>query len=727
MNPKPTRSRLRRLLTSAPLLGLLAWGGGLVGIWYLVQSNQQSPGVLIMAATGWTLLFGLIVRDTVSNLFGPVFVYEITRLGRRRLTFILRILYVVCILLLLGMMYASWLESLRYSYGPQGRIYQNTSNIQPESMARFAYQFFLVFVMFQYGVAAFLTPAYVAGTIADEKERKTLEFLLATDLQPREIIFGKVAARVTNLIMYVLAGLPIIAFLQLFGGIEPDLVLATSAATIITILGFAGISIYFSTIMRKPRDAIVMSYMTIGFYLIVSIAAALGTLGLQTGLSRGGISPMLNIGGQLIDMTFVTDRLHDVAEWFAAGNVGWSLARMRIAAGIGGTPFTPAVINTELMRFTLFWGSVTVLTIGTAIWRLRPIALRQGSGGNKVTRKAMRLAKDRPAIGDNPVSWKEVLVERGSVGSGIIGLFISVATTGAVIGSAVFITYLAFVFPYIKNQSIDLNDRWDEYVEAMNAWVRGVTGCLATLCLLGVAIRASTSISGERDKDTWLSLISTPLSSHEILVGKWLGAVLSVRKLYRAMILVWAAGLSIGAVDPIMLLPTILYLVIAVSTFAWMGLYWSVVSRTSLIAVIRAFMAAVFMAGGFWLLLTCCAVPLSLMQVGLYGDRSFEMNLTQIGMGITPGFSIGWLPLHQFDDLEPFQQTHYRAEGTIGPWAILLGMIVWAGLCWLFYSMTLWNFARVSLRMSDAINRRRRQRKTTPGASNHHKLNEPEV
>ena len=73
MNPKPTRSRLRRLLTSAPLLGLLAWGGGLVGIWYLVQSNQQSPGVLIMAATGWTLLFGLIVRDTVSNLFGPVF------------------------------------------------------------------------------------------------------------------------------------------------------------------------------------------------------------------------------------------------------------------------------------------------------------------------------------------------------------------------------------------------------------------------------------------------------------------------------------------------------------------------------------------------------------------------------------------------------------------------------------------------------------------------------
>ena len=134
------------------------------------------------------------------------------------------------------------------------------------------------------------------------------------------------------------------------------------------------------------------------------------------------------------------------------------------------------------------------------------------------------------------------------------------------------------------------------------------------------------------------------------------------------MILVWAVGLSIGAVDPIMLLPTILYLVIAVSTFAWMGLYWSVVSRTSLIAVIRAFMAAVFMAGGFWLLLACCAVPLELMRMNLYGDRSLEMNLTQIGMGITPGFSIGWLPLHQFDDLEPFQQTHYRAEGTIGPW-----------------------------------------------------------
>ena len=34
-----------------------------------------------------------------------------------------------------------------------------------------------------------LTPAYVAGAISEEKDRKTLEFLLATDLRNREIGF----------------------------------------------------------------------------------------------------------------------------------------------------------------------------------------------------------------------------------------------------------------------------------------------------------------------------------------------------------------------------------------------------------------------------------------------------------------------------------------------------------------------------------------------------------
>src|SRR5256885_4697410 len=103
--------------------------------------------------------------------------------------------------------------------------------------ADLAEKFFLAFAVTQFLVVVALTPAYVAGSIADEKERKTLEFLLATDLRNREIIFGKLAARVTVLLMFVLAGLPVVAFLQLFGGIDPDILLAGVAATVVTVLG----------------------------------------------------------------------------------------------------------------------------------------------------------------------------------------------------------------------------------------------------------------------------------------------------------------------------------------------------------------------------------------------------------------------------------------------------------------------------------------------------------
>ena len=48
-------------------------------------------------------------------------------------------------------------------------------------------------------VILLLTPAYTAGAVAEEKERRTLEFILATDLRNREIILGKVLSRLLNL------------------------------------------------------------------------------------------------------------------------------------------------------------------------------------------------------------------------------------------------------------------------------------------------------------------------------------------------------------------------------------------------------------------------------------------------------------------------------------------------------------------------------------------------
>src|SRR5262249_45248666 len=103
--------------------------------------------------------------------------------------------------------------------------------------------FFSAFMIVQLILVVLLTPAYVAGAIAEEKDRKTLEFMLATDLNNREIVLSKLLSRVANMTLLLLTGLPILSILQFLGGVDSQLMLAGFAGTGLTILGIASVGI----------------------------------------------------------------------------------------------------------------------------------------------------------------------------------------------------------------------------------------------------------------------------------------------------------------------------------------------------------------------------------------------------------------------------------------------------------------------------------------------------
>src|SRR5688500_2057016 len=94
---------------------------------------------------------------------------------------------------------------------------------------------------------------------------------------------------------------------------------------------------------------------------------------------------------------------------------------------------------------------------------------------------------------------------------------------------------------------------------AVNQWVRVVGTLVACLTLLGVAVRAASSVSGERDRQTLDSLLTTPLDGNAILWAKWLGSVLSVRRAWAWLGLVWLLGGLTGG----LYLPTVPWLVLA--------------------------------------------------------------------------------------------------------------------------------------------------------------------
>lgn len=679
-----------RLRSAVPWVGIMVWAAGAVGVWWAGQRYGWSLGEQVLAGCVWLGVGAVAARDAVRGMFGPVFTYEITRLGRRRLTFILRLLYVLAILALLALMYFSWLESIGYfrRNGPD--------RIPTERLSNFATTFFYAFVGVQYAVVVLLTPAYVAGTVADEKERKTLEFLLATDLRNREIVFGKVAARVTNLLMYVLAGLPVIAFMQLFGGIDPDQLLATTAATVLTVVGLSALSVAFSVAMRRPRDAIALTYLAIIVYIAGSAFLAFYVMATQMYVARTGATPIEFLGLQ-IDTLEALDAIKVATDWLAAGNVLYAVPSL-VNPFAGGA--TAATVGTALFRYAVFWGLATGLFLGYAVWRLRAVALYQSYGAPKnLTRgRAARAAKARPAVGDDPMIWKEVFVEGGLKG-GCMGWFLSLAVIGLVFMFPLLFVYLFFIDP---TRGWSAGRQWEEFTEAMNGWCRIATGILGFLLMMAAAVRGAGVVSGERDRDTWVSLMSTPLTAWEMLRAKWLGSVLGLRRGYFMLLLVWALTLAVGAVDPPMILATILYTAVYVSAFAWVGVWYSITSRTTLIATVWAIMTALFLAGGFWAFVgLCCGLPLNIIGADRELDTVLEYGASLLA-GCTPPFVMGWMPLMEYErrDMGPFA---WDERDSLGPLAPVIGFFVWFGLNWVFGLMSWQAFRTATNRARDTL------------------------
>ena len=698
--PAPTpRPRPALWVRASPWLVVITWFGGLVALGYYGQREDWSPGCMVAVTLAWATVPAIIFRTAVRNMFGPVFVYEAVRLGRWRGTIFFRLLYVLAVLTVLALMYFSWLETARYARGGRGVV-------APVKLAEFATEFFYVFQALQYAVVVLLTPAYVAGCIADEKERKTLEFLLATDLSGHEIVFGKLAARVLTLLMYVFAGLPVVAFLQLFGGIDPNLLMAGTAAAVVTVVGLSALSIYFSVSLKKPRDAIAMTYLAVALFAVSS--ALLG--GVTQGLARvTSLGTFAVVGGADVQWQDLFIGLRDAAEWVAMGNALYAV--IYFVETTPGT-VTSAAINGMLLKFCVFWGVVTVALLAYSVARLRAIALRQSYGTARRTKKdkagrEIGRWSGRPAVGEDAMVWKEVFADGGR-GGGCLGRLMAVGILFLVFLVPV-VAFIAAFGEYVPVvQTLWFNpgresfaDRLAEFARFLNGWARVATGVLGTLALLGAAVRGAGTVSGERDRDTWISLISTPLTVREMLVGKFLGVVLGLRRVYSALVLVWLTALVFGAVEPVAVMVCAGFLAVYVAAFAWLGILCSVTSRNTLVATVRAILAAAFFAGGDLIVgQLCCCLPLALAVDGrdIIGEPFNSVGI--MILGATPPLVLGWLPMQDFENRNQLMMFEFESS-TIGPLAPFVGLAGWAAFAVVLAAMSATRFAAISNRGPD--------------------------
>jgi ABC-type transport system involved in multi-copper enzyme maturation permease subunit len=647
---KSSPSRLSSLPSSALSAALLLAGAGCL-YWY--GKSSGGAGLLL----GWALWLAasvVLLRRGWLRLFGPVLFYDLVSLARRGRYVLLRCGYALALLFTLYNVYGNYEYALRA--------------INTNAMAEFAQAFFFTFVCIQFLAVLLLTPACTAGAIAEEKERRTLEFLLATDLRNREIVLSKLVARVANLGLLILTGLPVLSLTQLWGGVDPNLVIDAFAVTALTLASLGSLSILCSIYFKKPRDAILLTYLVMVAYF--------GCSGLSTVLLSYPSVAGIGVGTGPSAIT-----LKGLIQWFNAGNIAFALFALRDAFR-SNVPLT-SVLPGLLRNYAIFHCAAAVICTVVAIARLRIVATRHAMDESRLSARAGRLRR-RWRIGRRPMLWKEIVIDPGLAfnrfGRVLIVLIVLASLVPAVWIGAQCLWMLA------RNNNVWGHLHfWQNLGTAINLWVRVVGTTVACLTLVGVAARAAGSVTGERDRQTLDGLLTSPLESAAIMSAKWLGSILSLRWAWAWLCLVWGIGVVTGGLDIVTLPWLVLACFVYASFLAALGLWFSVRSPTTLRATLGTLAMAALLSFGHWL--TMFWAPRVTLAKGLRPTadsivgsfRDFQLY------GLTPPVSLAWLSFRGSEFEVPYVTTGSLDD----PWHSMLGLC--AGLLlWSVAAFALW-------------------------------------
>ena len=144
----------------------------------------------------------------------------------------------------------------------------NMSNINSdwEMIGTTLYQL-LTFV--QIVLTIFISPALTSGAINAEKELKTYDMLLCSQLSTFSLVAGKLIAGWSNALLLISASIPLFSLVFFFGGLTPLHILQDLAVVVITAAMIASFALFCSTLFAKRSVSTAIAYMVVLLWLIV--------------------------------------------------------------------------------------------------------------------------------------------------------------------------------------------------------------------------------------------------------------------------------------------------------------------------------------------------------------------------------------------------------------------------------------------------------------------------
>jgi ABC-type transport system involved in multi-copper enzyme maturation permease subunit len=142
----------------------------------------------------------------------------------------------------------------------------------------------------------FLAPSSTAGGISLEREKQTLELLIATPISSLAIVIGKLLSALVWVFLLIAASIPLMAVVFVFGGIGPETVLAGYLVLLATTLGLGSFGLACSSLVKRTTASTAISIfgvlaITIGTAFILIFWTAMGSFD-NNGNRVGGLFGM---------------------------------------------------------------------------------------------------------------------------------------------------------------------------------------------------------------------------------------------------------------------------------------------------------------------------------------------------------------------------------------------------------------------------------------------------
>jgi ABC-type transport system involved in multi-copper enzyme maturation permease subunit len=491
---------------------------------------------------------------------GPIFNVELLTSARRPRYLVVRTIYAAALLAALWINYESYNPG-RYGY-----------EMSVQDMARRAAAFFAIFSFIQLIAILLAGPAMIAGTIATERERRTIEYLFASQLSNAEIVLGKLAARLLHLLYLVAAGLPVLAMAMLMGGIEPAVLARVFVYCLMITVTIGAMSIAVSVSSPRGKDAMMRIYIILVALLLLPLLAW----------------PFF--GPQTVWVTEIIESTHPFIVLYNIQR-GAMVGRNALGVSTGGWSY----LMPSLVAQSIF----SLIAIAWATRSVRRVHLKES--GKSAKRRNFRLQLWRPKLGSSPMLWKELFIERVSVRLGVVAAVAQVLIVIAVIVGTLLLVGGIWWMSYVDQGYWRHRRDW-----RIREFLQGsmfMTIPLRGIALLLVAVRAASSMTSEKERDSWLSLLATPLTASEIVWGKLWGSLYATRNVVFLLLFVWVWGIFFAVYWPLVVLAAMAEFMLACAFVALVGVMYSLKCQTSLRATGATIATCVFVGGGY---LFCC-------------------------------------------------------------------------------------------------------------------------